>query len=586
MALVHDIIPESLDGSQLAAMLVSVINQSLDKLITTPTFRTLRDVDDVRQTVLTQLVEANLVVKFLNHPSPKTLPSFQNYVSASVFKRLLNEHRRQQRREKPFVPTDPDWFGTWVSTDPDWFGTWTAETFEEKTEQVELVRLVNESFPTLIFRLLTGRVSDTVWNGLMTSRDLPKAEADRLRKFYERYVRDRSRMWKRNRNYAPQPTCSVYIQNEGANHMSNAKNGRLVLAAIPNTQGESSAKAPQSVQDLEKKIRTLEAQLRTVVATENPIPVIEPEATPEVPVNGQHTIAAPSQVGQDAPSDVGEVKVKVVRKEVKRVKAFVADLVVDELYQRPCNVHRADRIAKKWDDRKFNPPLVNLRDGKLYIVDGQHTIAALKIRGELWVEVDQLEVSISREQEAELFREINNSRVAVKAFNNFTASCVAGNPAANAISTILKELGLELVSGGRKGNQARRNPTLGCTTALEKSYHNVGGRLKDALSVIGTVFGFVHDSFRGPIVLAVSRLFRAFPDIDAGNLAAKMKDHWQRPRDLELAASSMKTISAQSQQDLLIARQILGAYNYGLRQNRLDEAVLVRKGSNWIHSAP
>ena len=45
-------------------------------------------------------------------------------------------------------------------------------------------------------------------------------------------------------------------------------------------------------------------------------------------------------------------------------------------YQRRLNPQRTKRIANAFDERIANEPKVSLRNGRYYVFDGQHTIAA------------------------------------------------------------------------------------------------------------------------------------------------------------------------------------------------------------------
>lgn len=49
-------------------------------------------------------------------------------------------------------------------------------------------------------------------------------------------------------------------------------------------------------------------------------------------------------------------------------------------YQRHLNANRVKRIAAEFDERIANAPKVSYRNGHYYVFDGQHTIAALKLR--------------------------------------------------------------------------------------------------------------------------------------------------------------------------------------------------------------
>ena len=50
-----------------------------------------------------------------------------------------------------------------------------------------------------------------------------------------------------------------------------------------------------------------------------------------------------------------------------------------ESYQRNFNDKRAQKIAKEFDERIANEPKVSFRDGRYFVFDGQHTIAARKL---------------------------------------------------------------------------------------------------------------------------------------------------------------------------------------------------------------
>ncbi len=47
-------------------------------------------------------------------------------------------------------------------------------------------------------------------------------------------------------------------------------------------------------------------------------------------------------------------------------------------YQRPVNPKEVDRLIREWDERLLDPVTVSFRDGKFYVVDGQHRISAMR----------------------------------------------------------------------------------------------------------------------------------------------------------------------------------------------------------------
>ena len=50
-----------------------------------------------------------------------------------------------------------------------------------------------------------------------------------------------------------------------------------------------------------------------------------------------------------------------------------------QTYQRNFNAKRAQKIADEFDERIANEPKVSYRDGRYFVFDGQHTIAARKL---------------------------------------------------------------------------------------------------------------------------------------------------------------------------------------------------------------
>ena len=53
--------------------------------------------------------------------------------------------------------------------------------------------------------------------------------------------------------------------------------------------------------------------------------------------------------------------------------------VTRDTYQRELNSRRVREIAENFDERVANEPKVSARDGRFYVFDGQHTIAARKL---------------------------------------------------------------------------------------------------------------------------------------------------------------------------------------------------------------
>ena len=81
-------------------------------------------------------------------------------------------------------------------------------------------------------------------------------------------------------------------------------------------------------------------------------------------------------------------------------------------YQRPVNPKEVDRLIREWDERLIDPVVVSFRDGKFYVVDGQHRIAAMRrMNGGNGVMVNcKVYNGLTYEQEADLCYKLDKAK--------------------------------------------------------------------------------------------------------------------------------------------------------------------------------
>lgn len=126
-----------------------------------------------------------------------------------------------------------------------------------------------------------------------------------------------------------------------------------------------------------------------------------------------------------------------------------AELEIDPVYQRSIEFaasrHQIRRIAESWDWDLFGMLLVSRRpDDRLFVVDGQHRLAAAQLRGD----IDMLPCSITRRagpaEEARLFIAANRSRRTVATLDDFHAAVAAGDPESLKILELVEGAGLKI----------------------------------------------------------------------------------------------------------------------------------------------
>jgi hypothetical protein len=154
-------------------------------------------------------------------------------------------------------------------------------------------------------------------------------------------------------------------------------------------------------------------------------------------------------------------------------------LLIDESYQRSLEAEGSQalirRIAARWDWGLCQPLFIARRaDGGLYVVDGQHRLAAALLRGD----INQLPCVVrdfsTAEQEAAAFVALNQQRRPLSSLDLFKASVAAGDMEATMIVQCVTEAGLAIAA--TTNNQAMRAGDLGNVGGLQRCYR-VHGQL-------------------------------------------------------------------------------------------------------------
>lgn len=159
----------------------------------------------------------------------------------------------------------------------------------------------------------------------------------------------------------------------------------------------------------------------------------------------------------------------------------ISEMKVSPRAQRQFKPAQADEYAADFDLEALGYPVVNLRDGYFWIVDGQHRIAALKLIGwgDQQVQCEAYE-GLSEAEEAELFLRRDNRR-AIATFPKFAIGVVAGRKEECDIDRIVQEQNLT-ISRSRTG--------IGAVGSLRRVYRRGGPEvLARTLQIIRDAYG-------------------------------------------------------------------------------------------------
>jgi len=140
----------------------------------------------------------------------------------------------------------------------------------------------------------------------------------------------------------------------------------------------------------------------------------------------------------------------------------VADLVVDETYQRP--IRGAGRkniaaIAEAFCWSRFAPILVSpVAGGRYAVIDGQHRATAAALRG--IASLPAMVIIAGAMEQAAAFRAVNGQTTRIHALEVHRAAVAAGDPEASEITGICSEAGVTIASHPRVVTRLKPGETL------------------------------------------------------------------------------------------------------------------------------
>ncbi len=134
--------------------------------------------------------------------------------------------------------------------------------------------------------------------------------------------------------------------------------------------------------------------------------------------------------------------------------------------QRELRQSRVDYLASEFDPEEFGYPVVNLRDGHYWIIDGQHRIeAAKRFLGDSWETQSvtcRMYSGLSEKEEADKFDQLNNN-LAVSSYDKFKVRVTAGRSDEVAVKKTVEKVGLKI-------SREKGNGGISAVTTMVKIY--------------------------------------------------------------------------------------------------------------------
>ena len=170
-------------------------------------------------------------------------------------------------------------------------------------------------------------------------------------------------------------------------------------------------------------------------------------------------------------------------------------------YQRELNAERVSRIAAEFDERIANEPKVSCRNGRYYVFDGQHTIAARKLLNggkDLPIRC-KVFYGLTESDEALLFAQQTGASAKLTAGAKFRALVYGGDKDAMAFLKATESVGLHVDC-----KQTRGVMRLACISTAFELYKKVGdGVYREAMRTIVEAWRGDPESLRAETVRGV-----------------------------------------------------------------------------------
>ena len=146
-----------------------------------------------------------------------------------------------------------------------------------------------------------------------------------------------------------------------------------------------------------------------------------------------------------------------------------------EIYQRGVQRKRVELIAADFNEYVANEPKISFRNGKYYVVDGQHTIEARILRngGRALPILCKVYTGMTMQQEALLFAEQNGHAAPLTAGIKLRAKVVGGDAPSKAFLAATNRVGLAFNYDSLQLSDYR----ISCVGTALKLYNEMGEKI-------------------------------------------------------------------------------------------------------------
>jgi len=187
----------------------------------------------------------------------------------------------------------------------------------------------------------------------------------------------------------------------------------------------------------------------------------------------------------------------------------LSEILVDPLYQRELNQSKVEKILKHWNYDLVNAPKLSLRaDGRFYVINGQHTVAALKIHeGEDTPILCKVYRGLTWEEEKDLFIQQNGITSDPTTFEKLRAEFNGGNVEIRDMVEAAAEAGVQ-VTFETKGEAFARCKAHSALLSMYKTLPRAD--YVNALQLITAAWKGQTESYQAGFIKGMTNIFKKY----------------------------------------------------------------------------
>lgn len=243
-------------------------------------------------------------------------------------------------------------------------------------------------------------------------------------------------------------------------------------------------------------------------------------------------------------------------------KVNTREILVDPLYQRDLSKAKVTRILKEFNPHLVNAPKVSFREGKFWVFDGQHTIAATKAKYGHDIVIDcKVFYGLTRLDEMELFIAQNGISSAVSVNEKYRALFNNGDKDVVGMVRACERVGIRVDFTRGPG----KNKVIALAT-LMRSYQSLTTKqFADMLTTLKNAWGGIPESFSAELINGLTKFYMIY---DGDFSKKRLLNVLQKTSPIVIVRDGKISSASGSAK---YARIILGIYNKGTSVGRLDD---------------